>query len=73
MNPYFKNISRIEFVVTLACTGRRTHCSEGDHVLKSEHIDGIAAARMIGRLCCVYPIASLMTFGVRKSLQPAYS
>ncbi len=49
MNPYFKNISRIEFVVTLACTGRRTHCSEGDHVLKSEHIDGIAAARMIGR------------------------
>lgn len=63
MNPYFKNLNRIEFVVTLACTGRCKHCSEGDHVLKSEHIDGAAAARMIGRLCSVYAIDSLMTFG----------
>mgnify|MGYP002511321641 FL=1 len=63
MNPYFKNLNRIEFVVTLACTGRCKHCSEGEHILKSEHIDGAAAARMIHRLCSVYRIDSLMTFG----------
>ena len=31
MNPYIKNLNRIEFLMTFACTGRCKHCSEGDH------------------------------------------
>ena len=31
MNKYLKNLNKIEFVVTYACTGRCKHCSEGDH------------------------------------------
>lgn len=29
MNEYIKNLNRIEFVVTRACTGKCKHCSEG--------------------------------------------
>ena len=31
MNQYLKNLNKIEFVVTYACTGGCKHCSEGDH------------------------------------------
>ena len=31
MNIYLKNLSRIEFVVTMACTGKCKHCSQGEH------------------------------------------
>lgn len=40
MNKYLKNLDRIEFVVTMACTGRCKHCSEGEHTAAGEHIDG---------------------------------
>ncbi len=29
-NPYIKNLNKIEFVVTMACTGKCKHCSEED-------------------------------------------
>lgn len=47
MNEYLKNLNRIEFVVTLACTGRCKHCQNGDPVHTSEHIDADAAVRAI--------------------------
>ena len=31
MNKYLKNLNRIEFVVTMACTGKCKHCSQGEH------------------------------------------
>lgn len=31
MNKYLKNLNRIEFVVTTACTGKCKHCSQGEH------------------------------------------
>lgn len=37
MNKYIKNLNRIEFVVTMACTGRCIHCSEGEHKSGGEH------------------------------------
>ena len=43
MNAYLKNLNRIEFVVTLACTGRCKHCQNGEPVRTSEHIDTDAA------------------------------
>ena len=39
MNEYVKNLNRIEFVVTMACTGKCMHCSEGDHTICTGHID----------------------------------
>ena len=38
MNKYLKNLNRIEFVVTMACTGKCKHCSQGEH-RSSENID----------------------------------
>ena len=63
MNEYVKNLNRIEFIVTMACTGRCKHCSEGDHVGYKDHIDTDAAVRAVREICDNYQIESLMTFG----------
>ena len=39
MNQYLKNLNKIEFVVTYACTGRCQHCSVGEHTSCGERID----------------------------------
>ncbi len=63
MNPYIQNLNRIEFLITYACTGRCKHCSEGEHGISGEHLDGDAAARAVESICSKYDIDSLMTFG----------
>ena len=63
MNIYTKNLSRLEFMVTLACTGRCKHCSEGEHTSKGEHIDGNIAANIVREVAEKHNIKSLMTFG----------
>lgn len=63
MNQYLKNLNRIEFLITLACTGRCKHCSEGDHLNNSEFIDGNIAAENVMKVCEMYNIESIMTFG----------
>ena len=70
MNEYLKNLDRIEFVVTMACTGRCKHCSEGEHIFTGEHIDGESAAKAIKDVCENYKIQSLMTFGGEPLLYP---
>ena len=70
MNKYLKNLNRIEFVITEACTGKCKHCSEGEHRLNGEHIDGDIADREIYELCNNYKIESLMTFGGEPLLYP---
>lgn len=70
MNEYLKNVNRIEFVVTMACTGRCKHCSEGEHIGCTEHIDGDVAAKAIKDICANYKIESLMTFGGEPLLYP---
>lgn len=70
MNPYLKGLNRIEFVVTLACTGHCRHCSEGEHTAQGEVIDAAAAAKAVCEICEQYPIASLMTFGGEPMLYP---
>ncbi len=62
-NPYTKNINRIEFVVTNACTGRCKHCSQGEHSSGGAHIEGEAAEGVVYQLCSEFQIKSLMTFG----------
>ena len=70
MNQYTRNIERIEFVVTMACTGKCRHCSEGDHSHYTGHIDADAAVRAVRDICGAYRIRSLMTFGGEPLLFP---
>lgn len=70
MNEYIKNLNRIEFVVTTACTGKCKHCSEGERVNCTGHIDADVAATAICEICENYKIESLMTFGGEPLLYP---
>ncbi|MGN0531634.1 MAG: radical SAM protein [Eubacterium sp.] len=69
MNKYLKNLNRIEFVVTMSCTGRCKHCSQGSHI-SNEHIDAKIAEQAINDICSQYKIESLMTFGGEPLLHP---
>lgn len=70
MNTYIKNLNRIEFVVTLACTGRCKHCSEGEHSGAGAHIDAETAAKVVREVVGKYHITSVMTFGGEPLLYP---
>ena len=62
-NRDLENLSKIEFAVTDACTGRCKHCSEGDHESCGERIDPVMAADAVRRISEEYEIKTLMTFG----------
>ena len=70
MNPYLKNLNKIEFVVTYACTGKCKHCSEGDHSACGEYIDPETAANAVRKITENYPIQTVMTFGGEPLLYP---
>ena len=63
MNIYTRNLNRIEFMVTLACTGKCKHCSEGTHDASGKFLDCDAAIEVVRRVANQYKIESLMTFG----------
>ena len=63
MNPYLNHLSKIEFVITNACTGRCKHCSEGDHTACGERIDPRIAADAVKKIAAAYNIQTVMTFG----------
>ena len=69
MNKYLKNLNRIEFVVTMACTGKCKHCSQGEHK-SSEKLDGALAADSVRKIAAEYDIKSVMTFGGEPLLCP---
>ena len=70
MNQYLKNLNKIEFVVTYACTGRCKHCSEGDHTSCGERIDPDIAADAVRKIAAEYDIKTVMTFGGEPLLYP---
>lgn len=70
MNEYVKNLNRMEFVVTYACTGRCKHCSEGSHSSSGICLDGKTAARAVCELAGQFPVTSVMTFGGEPLLCP---
>ena len=63
LNQYLKNLNKIEFVITYACTGRCKHCSEGDHTNCGERIDPFIAAEAVKKIAKAYDIKTVMTFG----------
>ena len=70
MNQYLKNLNKIEFVVTYACTGRCKHCSEGDHTSCGERIDPQIAADAVRKIAAEYDLKTVMTFGGEPLLYP---
>ena len=70
MNRYLKNLSKIEFVITNACTGRCKHCSEGEHSACGESIDAKIAAEAVQKIASEYDIKTVMTFGGEPLLYP---
>ena len=70
MNRYLKNLEKIEFVVTYACTGRCKHCSEGDHASCGKRIDPAVAADAVRKIAAEYDIKTVMTFGGEPLLYP---
>ena len=69
MNPYLKNLNRIEFVITMSCTGKCKHCSQGES-RSSDNIDKALAADAVRRIAETYSIDSVMTFGGEPLLYP---
>ena len=69
-NKYLKNLEKIEFVVTYACTGRCKHCSEGDHTACGERIDPAVAVDAVKKIAAEYDIKTVMTFGGEPLLYP---
>ena len=70
MNQYLKNLNKIEFVVTYACTGKCKHCSEGEHTVFGERIDPGIAADAVRKIAAEYDIKTVMTFGGEPLLYP---
>lgn len=62
MNKHLKNLNRIEFVITMACTGKCKHCSQGEH-RSNDRIDKNFASDAIRKIAKEYNIKSVMTFG----------
>lgn len=64
MNKYM-NLNRIEFLVTLECSGKCKHCSIAGklHTAAQKHIDAEKAVEVIAKLSKLFSIQSVMTFG----------
>ncbi len=68
-NENLRNLNRIEFVVTMACTGRCRHCSQGEH-RSNDRIDKKSASDAVIKIAKEYNIESVMTFGGEPLLCP---
>ena len=69
MNKYLKNLNRIEFLVTMDCTGNCIHCSEGEHKFTGVHIDK-DLSYIIYDIKKEYNITSVMAFGGEALMYP---
>ena len=63
MNEFLKNLDKIEFVVSYACTGKCKHCAEGDHERQGERIDPQIAADAVLKIASEYNVQTVMAFG----------
>ncbi len=70
MNPYLKNLNKIEFVLTFSCTGACRHCSQGDHPKGGKCLDPDLAAKVIEQVTSRFSIQTVMVFGGEPLLFP---
>ena len=70
MNEYLRELEKLEFVVTYACTGRCKHCSEGEHDCCGEWIEPELASEAVREVTARYDIKTVMAFGGEPLLYP---
>ena len=70
MNTYLKNLEKLEFILTYACSGKCKHCSEGDHALKGEKINADEASAAVLKLSGKYDLKTVLVFGGEPLLYP---
>ena len=65
-------LTRVEFVLTRACTGRCKHCALGEIKPENtrEHIEYSRLAGLLTRIKSEHPIESVMCFGGEPLLYP---
>ena len=63
MKNCFKNLQKIEFVLTYACTGSCKHCSQGEHTQDGICLDSNAATDCIKSLTKNYDLNTALVFG----------
>ena len=63
MNPYVKNLNRIEFVITYSCTGQCKHCSESEKNKDGKYLTADVAVNALEKINGKFNLQSVMTFG----------
>lgn len=71
MNRYMENLNRMEFLVTLECTGRCRHCLNGGQEISLGHIDRDAAAEAVRKVAEHYNIKTVVIVGGEAMIYPA--
>ena len=71
MNLYLKNLNKIEFAVTNACTGSCKHCSAGGGSKNTECIDVAVCVDAVKKISKEYSIRTVMAFGGEGLLYPS--
>ena len=66
-----RNLHKLEFVVTEACSGSCKHCSVGGHKPKREVLDGEIGARAVRDAAELFALQTVMVFGGEPLLAPA--
>lgn len=66
----FRNLKKIEFVVTDACTGKCRHCSQGGHESSGKRIDPKTARKAVMELCGKFNIETVTVFGGEPLIYP---
>ena len=70
MNDFLRNVHKVEFAVTMACTGRCRHCQNGEVDDHSGHLDEKIAVKTLRSICKNHDIRTVMTFGGEPLLYP---
>lgn len=70
MNKYLKHLKRLEFIVTLDCTGKCKHCSVGECLYTGKYLDKEIASNVVYELADKFDLESIMTFGGEPLLHP---
>ena len=65
-----KNVEKLEFVLTDACTGNCRHCSQGYHKPAGTFLRGEVGARCVKSLAETYGIKTVLVFGGEPLLYP---
>ena len=70
MNPFLKNLERVEFIITYSCSGNCKHCSESELKNNGGKLNAAAAVRALKKLNEIFSLRSVMTFGGEPLLFP---